>query len=60
MELIYKDEIYKIIGLCMEVHKNLGKGFNEMIYKDALEFEFSSNNISFERDKKILCRFCSL
>ncbi|HED37888.1 MAG TPA: GxxExxY protein [Ignavibacteria bacterium] len=51
MELIYKEEVYKIIGLCMEVHNNLGKGFNEIVYKDALEFEFNSNNIPFEREK---------
>jgi len=35
-DLIYKDESYKIIGICMEVHKLLGKGFLEIVYKDAL------------------------
>ncbi len=35
----------------MEVHNNLGKGFNEIVYNDALEFEFNSNNIPFEREK---------
>ena len=35
----------------MEVHKILGKGFNEIVYKNALEFEFKSNNIPFEREK---------
>jgi GxxExxY protein len=39
-ELIYKEESYQIIGLCMEVHKNLGPGFLEIVYKDALEYEF--------------------
>lgn len=38
--LIYKDEAYKIIGQCMEVHNNLGGGFLEIVYKDALEYEF--------------------
>lgn len=51
-ELIHKDETYAIIGCCMEVHKILGKGFNEIVYKDALEVEFKMNNIPYEREKK--------
>lgn len=51
MNLIYKEEVYKIIGLCMEVHKTLGRGFNEIVYKDALEIEFNLNKIGFEREK---------
>lgn len=53
MENFYlKDETYQIIGLCMEVHKVLGKGFNEIIYKEALQYEFIKNNIPFEREKE--------
>jgi GxxExxY protein len=51
-EIIYKEESFKIIGLCMEVHNNLGKGFLEIVYKDALEYEFRKNNIPFEREKE--------
>ncbi len=51
-DYIQTDESYKIIGLLFEVHKNLGKGFSEIVYKDALEFEFRSNNILFEREKE--------
>lgn len=40
--LIYKSEAYKIIGLCMEVHKILGKGHSEVVYKDALNMNFKS------------------
>ena len=47
-----KNETYTIIGLCMEVHKILGKGHSENIYADALEYEFKLNNIPFEREKK--------
>ena len=39
-ELILKDESYKLIGICMEVHRELGMGFKEVVYKDALEIEF--------------------
>ncbi len=51
-DLLYKEEAYKVIGLCMEVHKILGKGHSEIVYKDALQYEFFKNNIPFEREKK--------
>jgi GxxExxY protein len=50
-EIIYKEESFKIIGLCMEVHRELGKGHDEVIYKDALEYEFSQNEVTFSREK---------
>ena len=51
-EIILKEESYKIIGACMEVHKELGMGFREIVYKDALEMEFKENNIKFSREKQ--------
>ena len=49
----YRDqETYKIIGICMEVHRILGLGLLEIVYKDALEIEFKLNNISYEREKE--------
>ena len=51
-DIYLKDEVFKIIGLCMEVHRILGKGHNEVIYKDALEYELRLNNIPFEREKE--------
>lgn len=49
-KLVYKQESYEIIGACMEVHKYLGHGFLEVVYKDALEYEFKKNNIPFSRE----------
>ena len=49
--IILKEESYKIIGACKEVHKELGFGFKEIIYKDALEIEFKSRNIPYRREK---------
>ncbi|MEW6772802.1 MAG: GxxExxY protein [Bacteroidota bacterium] len=49
--ILYKDESYRIIGICMEVHNNLGAGFLEIVYKDALEYEFNKAGIPFEREK---------
>ena len=51
-EYYLKNETYSIIGLCMEVHKVLGKGHNENVYGDALEYEFKMNNIPYEREKQ--------
>lgn len=46
----YSLETGKIIGLSMEVHKELGNGFQEVIYQRALEIEFARNNIPFKRE----------
>ncbi len=48
----FQEETYKIVGLCMEIHKVLGKGLLEVVYKDALEIELKANGIPFEREKK--------
>jgi GxxExxY protein len=56
-DLIYKDEYYKIIGICMEVHRILGGGLSEIIYKDALEYEFRQNNIAYEREKEYIVSY---
>lgn len=45
-------ESYQIIGICMEVHRILGKGLLEIVYKDAIEYEFKQNEIPYEREKK--------
>jgi GxxExxY protein len=51
-DLIYKEKCYTLIGLCMEVHKLLGKGFSEAIYKDALEIELQNAGIPYETEKE--------
>lgn len=51
-DLFLKEEAYQIIGICMEVHNILGKGHSEVIYGDALEYEFTRNNIPFKREVK--------
>ena len=36
----------------MEVHRILGKGLLEIVYKDAIEYEFNKKEIPYEREKK--------
>lgn len=49
-DLIYKDEAYKIIGACMNVHQELGCGFLEQVYQEALQIELGKRKIQFERE----------
>ena len=50
-------ETHSIIGLCMKVHRNLGPGLLEIVYKDALEIEFKNNAIQYEREKEYLIEY---
>lgn len=47
MQLYSEEETYKIIGICMEVYKNLGPGLLKFIYKDVLEIELTENKNPF-------------
>ncbi|MFA5403356.1 MAG: GxxExxY protein [Ignavibacteria bacterium] len=47
-----QEETFQIIGICMEIHRILGKGLLEIVYKDALEYELKNKNILYEREKK--------
>lgn len=51
IDLLFKQESYKIIGACFEVHNALGHGFKEVVYKDALELEFKQIGIPYQREK---------
>lgn len=47
-----QEETDKIIGLAIEVHKILGPGFLEVVYKDALEYELKENGHRFSREEE--------
>ena len=51
-DLIYHEDSYAVIGLCMEIHNQLGHGFSEIVYKDALEYELCENDIIYQREKE--------
>ena len=52
-ELLYKDEVYAIIGAAMEVYNVLGPGFLEGVYQEALEIELAERGIPFEPQKEL-------
>ena len=47
-ELILKEEVYLIVGAAMDVYYQLGRGFLEPIYQEALEIELQRRKIPFE------------
>lgn len=49
--LKYEELTGKIIGACMEVYNELGNGFLEPVYQEALENEFILQDIPYEREK---------
>ena len=51
--LIYKDEVYAIVGAAMEVYNTLGSGFLESIYQEALEMELTLRNVPFTAQQEI-------
>ncbi len=52
-EILFKDESFKIIGACMKVHTELGPGFLEAVYQEALEKEFIKRDIPYKRQPKL-------
>ena len=49
----YSELTGKIIGAAMEVHNNLGNGFQEVIYQRALSIELNLQGITHEREKEM-------
>jgi GxxExxY protein len=49
--LLYKEEVFQLVGFSMEIHRELGKGHDEVIYKDALVVDLSRSQIPFSREK---------
>jgi GxxExxY protein len=47
--LLLADEVYAIVGAAMDVHNELGSGFAEAVYQEAMERELTLRGIPFER-----------
>ena len=47
-ELILKEEVYQIVGAAMDVYYQLGRGFLEPVYQEAMEVELQRRGLPFE------------
>lgn len=59
-DILFKEECFKIIGVCIEVWKNLGYGFSEVVYKDAMELEFNQQGIPYFREHELFVLYKSV
>ena len=57
MNLIYKDEYYKINQACIKVRKVLGNGFLEKVYENALKIELEKAGFKAETQKELIVRY---
>jgi len=53
MDLIYPEEAYQLVGLAMQVHRELGCGFLEPVYQEAFEILLCRNAVPYEREKEL-------
>jgi len=56
-ELIYKDEAYAIVGAAQEVYYQLGTGFLEAVYQEAMQVEMLRRQIPFEPQKQLFINY---
>lgn len=52
-KFLYKEEVFRIIGAAIEVHKELGPGFLESVYEEAMKNESEYRQIPFQSQVKI-------
>lgn len=57
MDLIFKEEVFAIVGACFEVYNEMGCGFLEDVYQESLMDELARRSISFVSKPKLEVRY---
>ncbi len=52
-DLLFKDEVFAVVGAAIEVHKELGNGFLEAVYQESLEIELALRQIGFVSQERL-------
>jgi GxxExxY protein len=56
-ELVLREEVYAVVGAAIEVHRELGAGFLEAVYQEAMERELALRGISFEAQRELVIHY---
>lgn len=56
-EILYRDEVFKLMGACMEVHREKGHGFLEPVYHECLELEAKMQKLPLVSKPKLDLRY---
>src|SRR5687768_15485171 len=56
-ELLFKNEVYAMIGAAMDVYNDLGPGFLEQVYQEALELEVELRKIPTKSQHQIVVKY---
>jgi GxxExxY protein len=51
------EQTHAILGVLMEVHRQLGSGFLESVYQEASALEFRQHGVPFEREVPLIVRY---
>ena len=53
MTLLYEEEVYKVVGAAIEVHRILGPGFAEAVYHEAVKIECELQKVPFVSQQQL-------
>ena len=57
VELLLKEEVYAVVGVAMSVYNELGPGFLEAVYHEAMEIEAEQRGIAYESHARLKIRY---
>ena len=56
-EMVLREEVYAVVGAAIEVHRELGAGFLEAVYQEAMERELATRGVAFESQRELVIQY---